>query len=195
MAITASDIVKYLTGAGSDGGTQADPSASLGDYRSSTTVTDNSDNNLFDDVSGSEASDGDTEYRCICIKNTHGSLELQDAKVYLQEAAVGSGNSIEFAVETPATASLTDGNAQSVADESTAPTVNTTGHNGTGSGISAWSTATSYSGGVPVSQGDHDANMGVGEIIFVWIKRVIGSGASAATGVDFTIRVEGDSAA
>lgn len=195
MAISASDIKKYLTGAASDGGTQSDPDASLGDYRSSTEITDNSDNNLFDDVSGAEASDGDTEYRCICVKNEHGSLELQNAKVYLQEASVGTGNTISFAVETPATANLTNGNAQTVANESTAPTVNDTAHNGAGSGVSDWSTGADYAGGVAVSQGDHDANLGVGEIIFVWIKRVIGSGASAASAVDFTIRVEGDSAA
>ncbi len=195
MAITASDLKKYLTGATSDGGAQSDPDSALGNYRSSTEVTDDSDNNLFDDVSGAEASAGDTEYRCICIKNTHGSLELQNAKVYLQESDVGTGNSVSFAVETPATANLTDGNAQTIANESTAPSVNTTGHNGTGSGISDWSTATDYAGGVGVDQGDHDANLGVGEIIFVWIKRVIGVGASAASAVDFTIRIEGDTAA
>ncbi len=39
------------------------------------------------------------------------------------------------------------------------------------------------------------ADMGVGEIVFVWIKRVIGAGASAASAVNFTIRIEGDTAA
>lgn len=195
MAISSSDLIKYLTGATSNGGTQTDPNASLGDYRSSTSITDASDNNLFDDVSGSEAESGDTEYRCLCIKNEHGSLELQSAKVYLSESDIGTGNSVEFAVEVPASGSETDGNAQSVADESTAPSVNTTDHNGSGSGVSDWSTGTSYSGGVPVNQGGHDSNIGVSEIIFVWIKRVIGSGASAASAVDFTVRVEGDSAA
>ncbi len=196
MAIVASDLKKYLTGATSDGGAQADPDAALGDYRSSTEITDNSDNNLFDDVSGQEASDGDTEYRCICIKNEHATLELQNAKVYLSESDIGAGNTISFAVEVPATANLTDGDAQSVANESTVPSsINTTNHNGTGSGISDWSTATSYATGVAVSLGAHDANLGVNEIIFVWIRRVIGSSAPAASGVNFTIRIEGDTAA
>ena len=196
MAIVAGDLDKYLTGAVSDGGAQSDPDAALGGYRSSTEITDDTDNNLFDDVSGAESSAGDTEYRCICIKNAHGSLELQNAKVYIQEGNIGAGNSIEFAVETPETANLTNGDAQGpVANESTAPTVNTTNHNGTGSGISNWSTATTYAAGVPVSQGAHDANLGVGEIIFVWIKRIIGVAAAAASGVNFTIRIEGDTAA
>lgn len=196
MAIVAGDLDKYLTGAGSDGGVQADPDASLGSYRSSTEITDSADNNLFDDVSGAESTAGDTEYRCICIKNNHGSLELQTAKVFLQEAVVGAGNSIEFAVETPETANLTNGDAQSIVNESTVPTsINTTDHNGVGSGVSAWSTASDYAGGVAVNLGAHDANLGVGEQIFVWIKRIIGVGAAAAAAVDFNIRIEGDTAA
>lgn len=195
MAITESDLVKSLTGATSDGAAQSDPNLSLGNYRSSTTITTGVDNNLFDDVSGAEAASGDTEYRCIVFQNKHASLELTTAKIYLSESDIGAGNAVSFAVETPATANLTNGNAQSVADESTAPTVNTTDHNGTGSGISDWSTATTYATGVPVSQGAHDANLGVDELVFVWIKRVIGAGASAASAVNFTIRLEGDTAA
>jgi len=195
MAIVAGDLKYYLTGAASNGGAQADPNAALGNYRSSTQITDNVDNNLFDDVSGGEASAGDTEYRCVCIQNTHGSLELQNAKVYLADDTIGAGNAVSFAVETPATANLTNGNAQTVGNESTAPTVNTTGHNGAGSGISNWSTATTYGTGVAVNIGAHDANVGVSEIIFVWVKRVIGAGAAAASAVNFTVRLEGDTAA
>lgn len=195
MPIVADDLKKYLTGATTDGGTQTDPNASLGNYRSSTLIVNNSDNNLFDDVQGVEAQTGDTEYRCICIRNEHSSLELQNARVYLADADIGEGNSISFAVEVPATGSETDGNAQTIANDHTAPIVNTTDHNGSGSGVSDWSIATDYANGVPVSQGSHDANLGVGEIVFVWIKRTIGAGASADSGVDFTIRIEGDTAA
>jgi len=196
MAISDSDIVIYLTGATSDGGSQADPDASLGNYRSSSTITSDADENLFDDVSGEEASDGDTEYRCYCVKNEHGSLDLTDAKVYLSDSDIGGTNTVSFAVEVPETSNLTDGNAQTIANESTAPTsINTTGHNGTGSGVSNWSTATTKSGGVALDIGAHDADLGSGEIIFVWVKRVIASGASAASGVDFGVKIEGDTAA
>jgi len=196
MAIVAGDLDKYLTGAGSDGGAQADPDASLGGYRSSTEITDDSDNNLFDDVSGAEAAAGDVEYRCICIKNAHGSLELQNAKVFLQEADVGAGNSIAFAVETPESTHLTDGDAQTVANESTVPaSIDTTDHNGAGSGVSDWSTGSDYAGGVAINLGGHDVNLGVGEIIFVWIRRTIGVAAAAAAAVNFTVRIEGDTAA
>src|SRR6056297_3418057 len=118
MAISDSDIVIYLTGATSDGGSQADPDASLGNYRSSSTITSDADENLFDDVSGEEASDGDTEYRCYCVKNEHGSLDLTDAKVYLSDSDIGGTNTVSFAVEVPETSNLTDGNAQTIANES-----------------------------------------------------------------------------
>lgn len=196
MAISSTDLVYYLTGATSDGGAQTDADASFGNYRSSTTITTDTDNNLFDDVSGDEASDGDTEYRCLCIKNEHGSLDLTSAKVFLSDDTVGSGNTVSFAVEVPETANLTNGNAQQIANESTAPTsINTTNHNGTGSGVSDWSTATTKAGGVALNIGDHDADLGQGEIIFVWVKRVIGTGASAASAIDFAVKIEGDSAA
>jgi len=188
MAITATDIKKYLTGATSDGGTQTDPDAALGNYRSATTITDDSDNNMFDDVSGAEASAGDTEYRCIALKNEHGSLELQSAKVFMADSDIGAGNTLSFAVEVPGAGSETNGAAQTIANESTAPTVNS-------GNVSDWSTATTYSGGVAVNINAHDANLGVGEIIFVWIKRVIGTSAPAANAINFTIRIQGDTAA
>jgi hypothetical protein len=196
MAISVSDIKLYLTGATSDGGTQTDPDSALGNYRSATEITNDSDNNLFDDVSGDEASAGDTEYRCYCIKNDHGSLDLTDAKVYLSDAVIGGSNTVSFAVEVPATANLTNGNAQTIANESTAPTsINTTDHNGTGSGVSDWSTATTKAGGVALNIGAHDADLGSGEVIFVWIKRVIAASAAAASAVAMAITIEGDTAA
>ena len=57
------------------------------------------------------------------------------------------------------------------------------------------SAATTYSGGVAVNIGGHDANLGVGEIIFVWLRRVIGAGASAESDVNFTVVLQGDTAA
>lgn len=190
MAIVASDLKKYLTGASSDGGTQTDPNASFGGYRSSTEITDNTDNNLFDDVSGAEASAGDTEYRCICLKNTHGSLSLQNAKVWVSTDEANADTTISIAVEVPTT-SDTAGTAQTIGNESTAPTVNS----GNVSNWYASSAVNSYANGIAININAHDANLDNGEIIFVWIKRVIGASASAASGVNFTLRLQGDTAA
>ncbi len=199
MAIVAGDLVKYLTGAASDGAAQTDPDLSLGGYHSATEPTSGSDNNLFDDVSGAEATAGHTDYRCLAYKNEHGSLALTSAKVYFSADDSNGDTTYSIAVERPETAHLTDGDAQTIANETTAPTsIDTTDHNGTGSGVSAWvasTVANDYAGGVAVDQGAAGTGLAVDDIIFIWIKRVIGSTASAAAAVSFTIRLEGDTAA
>lgn len=187
MAITSSDIKIFLTGAASDGAAQADAAASLGNYRSSTEITSASDNNLFDDTSGAEAAAGDTEYRCYCIKNEHASLELTTAAVFISTATGNAQNVISIAVESPTTSNTT-GNAQTIVNGSTTPTVNS-------GNCSAWSTASTYATGVSVAQGAHDANIGVGEIMFVWVKRAVTAGAAAADAEQVSIRVQGDSSA
>jgi len=187
MPVAQENLVYYLTGASSDGAAQADPDLSWGEYRSSEEITSDEDENVFDDVSGDEASAGLTEYRCICIKNTHGSLALTGAKVYLSDADIGVGNTVSFAVEVP-TGSDTAGYAQEITAEDDAPTVNS-------GNVSNWSTATTKATGVALNINAHDADLGPGEIIFVWIKREIGSSASAASGVNFGIKIEGDTAA
>jgi len=192
MSVTANDIKFYLTGAGSDGASQSDPNAALGAYRSSTEIVTATLDNLFDDVSSSEASSGDTEYRCFCIKNTAAET-LYNIKIWIySETDPNSDQQISFAVEVPETAHLTDGDAQSVVNESTAPTVNTTDHNGTGSGISNWSTATSKSTGLSTDYGAHDDDLDAGELCFVWIKRVIDASSQAQSNMAFTMRIEGD---
>jgi hypothetical protein len=201
MAIAASDLKKYYTqgvGGASDGGAAGSAAVSLGGYRGSGEITSGSDNNVFDDVSGAEAAAGDTEYRCICLKNTHGSLALTSAKVFVSADDANADTTYSIAVERPATAGLTNGAAQTVANEGAAPTVNTTAHNGVGSGISDWvasTAANSYANGVAVNVGSAGADLGVGEILFVWIKRVIGASAAAANAVSFTITLQGETAA
>jgi hypothetical protein len=186
MAISTGDIKHYLTGAGSDGGAQTNPALSTGNYRSSTEVA-SGDANVFDDVSGAEASAGDIEYRCTCVKNEHATLSLQNAKVYIQTTTGVADDTIYIAVEVP-TGGDTNGTCQTIANESAAPTVNT-------GNVSNWSQATTYAAGVAVSQGAHDANLDNAEIIFVWHKRDMTAGAVAVTAETYTIAVQGDSAA
>lgn len=58
-------------------------------------------NNLFDNVSGKEAKDGDVEYRCFYVKNASTTDTLYDAVVYIetnvsdakQTISLGSGTS------------------------------------------------------------------------------------------------------
>ena len=183
MAVVQSDIKVYLTGAASDGGAQTDPDSSFGNYRSSTEVG-AGDNNLFDDITGSEASAGDTEYRCFCVKNTNGSDALDAVKVWISTDTGNAEDDISFAVEVP-TSSDTAGYAQTIADESSAPTVNA-------GNVSDWSDATTKGTGVAININAHDTDLDAGEIIFVWLRRVISASASSASAESVTISVEGD---
>lgn len=190
MAIVAGDLKKYLTGAASDGGAQAAPAASLGNYRSSTEITDNTDNNLLADISGAQAAAGYTDYRCLCIKNTHGSLALQGAKIWVSTDEANADTAISLAVEVPTT-SDTAGTAQTIASVTTAPTVNA----GNVSNWYASSAINSLANGIAININAHDADLGAGEIVFVWVKRVISASAAAAAAINFTIRIGGDTAA
>lgn len=144
-------------------------------------------NNLYDNISGDEAAAGDTEYRCYCVKNTHASLALTNAKVYMQSTTGNASDTVSFAVEVP-TGGDTNGTCQSIGGEGTSPTVNT-------GNCSNWSTAVTKATGVALNIGAHDTELSAGEIIFVWTKRVVSSGASAANSETVTHRLEGDTAA
>jgi hypothetical protein len=186
MAIATTDVLLFLTGAASDGAAQADPDASTGGYRASNQVA-AGDNNLLDDVSGAEASAGDVEYRCYCYKNNHGSLSLQAPKIYISSTTGVSDDNLAYAVEVP-TGGDTNGTCQTIADESTAPTVNA-------GNVSDWDTGTTPATGQGVDQGGHDANLDNGEIVFVWVRRTVGAGAVAVTAESATMAISGDTAA
>lgn len=185
MAVSSSDIKFYLTGAGSDGGAQALGSASLGNYRSSTECV-ATVNGFFDAVSGAEATAGDTEYRCFCIKNTNATDSLYTAMVWISTDTGNAEDNISFAVEVPTT-SDTAGTAQTIVGEASAPSVNS-------GNVSNWSDATSKATGVAININAHDANLDAGEIIFVWLKRVIASSATAVASESVSISIGGDTA-
>jgi hypothetical protein len=180
MPIVSGDLLYKYTGAGSHNAAQTDPNASLGNFRASSNITSGALNNLFDDVSGAESAAGDTEYRAVGLLNNHGSLQLQDAKVWISADTGNGQDDVSFAVEAPSV-SETTGAIQTIVNESTAPT-----------GVS-WSDATSKATGLacPLTGGDMDA----GEWFGIWWRRIISAGASAVSNEACTIRVEGDTAA
>jgi len=181
VAIAQGDLLYKYTGASSHDAAQTDPDASLGNYRASSNITSGSDNNLFDDVSGDEASSGDTEYRAVGFLNNHGSLTLSNIKVWISADTGNGEDDISFDVEVPSV-SETTGAIQTIADESTAPT-----------GLGGWSDATSKATGkaAPGSGGD----LAAGDWFGIWWRRVISASASAATAESCTVRVEGDTPA
>ena len=165
MPIVASDIKYYLSG----GAANANQNASLGGAESSTLM-----GNIFDNVSSGEASAGDVEFRCFYVKNTHGTLTLQNAKIWIQSNTPSGDTLIEIGLGTSAVGT---GNEQTVADEQTAP-----------SGVTF--SAPSNEGGAltigDIPPGDHKA---------VWIRRTVSAAAAAYTADAFTLRTKGDTLA
>ena len=169
MAIVAGDIKLYLSG----GGANSDPNAALGGAISSTEVTDNTLHNLFDKVTGAEGLAGDTEYRCIYVKNTHGSLTLESAKVWVQTNTPSGDSAIAIALGGEGE----NGTAETIADESTAP-----------SGES-FSAPVDYANGL--SLGDLDA----GNSYPIWVRRTITASAAAYDDDSVVLGIQGDTAA
>lgn len=167
MPIISTDIELRLSG------TSGTPAGSLGGAINAAAIADNSLHNLFDVVSSAETAAGDIEYRCFYVRNSHGSLTLQSAKVWIDAqtpsidtvAAIGVGSA------------PVNGTEQSIASESTAPI-----------GIS-WTEAVGE--GNALNLGDIPA----GQHKAVWVRRTVSAGASAYTNDEVVIRIQGDTAA
>ena len=173
MAITSSNIKFYLSG----GTSNSNVNASIGGAISSTEVTDNSLHNLFDKTLGTESTAGDTEYRCIYVKNTHGSLELELAKIWISTNTSSPANVIAIALD----GAGKGGTAETETDENVAPTGET------------FSQPTAYSGGLSLDGGG--TGLGAGVAYPIWIRRTIAAGATAVDNVTFVLSVQGDTAA
>jgi hypothetical protein len=168
MAITASDIDFKLSG----GASNADGDASLGGVISSNAQS-ASLNAFFDRVTGAEALAGDVEYRCLYVTNSHGSLTLYAATVWLSVNSPSTDTAIAIGLGTAAV----NAEEQTVGNESTAP-----------SGVS-FSAPASYAAGLLIGDipaGQHKA---------IWVRRTVGSSAAAYNSDGYTLDVQGDSGA
>lgn len=177
MAIAAADIDFFLSG----GAANADVNASLGGAISSVQIVDATLHNLFDQVSSAEALAGDTEYRCIYVKNNVGgspSQTLQSAKVWIQTNTPSADTTIAIGLGSQGV----NGQAPAIANESTAPPT------GSPDGVT-FSTPTDE--GTSLSIGD----LAQGAYQAIWIRRTINSAAAAYNGDGATLRVKGDTAA
>lgn len=170
MPITTSDILIRLSG----GSGNSDPNAALGGVMStSTTVTDNTTHNLFDQVSGTESSAGDTEYRGVYVLNNHGSLTMQNTMVYISSNTPSADTTIDIALAGEGL----NATMETIANENTAPAGET------------FSAPTTYAGGLNMG------NIPNGQRYGLWIRRTVTAGAAAATDDAVTIKVDCDTAA
>jgi hypothetical protein len=169
MAIVAADIKFYLSG----GAANADPNAALGGAISSTEIVTATLQNLFDQVSGAESAAGDIEYRCIYVKNTHGSLTLNVAKIWISTNTPATDTTIDIALGGEGD----NGVAETVANENAAPV---------GEVFSAPAT---YAAGLSLG------NLAAGHFYPVWVRWTITLGAAANASDAAIISVQGDTAA
>ncbi len=181
MAIAASDIkfkLSVKTGAAGNS-TAGTPAGSLGKYISTTEITDNTLNNLFDDVSGDENAASDVEYRCIFVHNAHASLTWTGVYAWLS-AEVGGGTSIAVALDDVAASAIGSAGAQAyeAATESTDPSAST----------GDWSTATTKVTGI--AMGD----IAAGYCKALWVRRTAAN-TIAVDNDGVTVSCEGDTAA
>lgn len=170
MAITASDIEYRLSG----GAANTSPAAALGGAMSTAgggVITSAALNNLWDDVSGAEAAAGDIEYRCIYVKNAHGSLTWQSVVLWIDSLTSDADTEFDIGLDGAAVGSTASSTSS---DENTAPSPAVT-----------FSRPTSKGAGLSI--GDIPA----GSRKAIWIKRTVTAGAAAASDTG-SIRCEGD---
>ena len=165
MSITSTDL-KYLL---SGGASNNDPNASLGGAVSSTEVTDNTLNNLFDDISGDEHEAGDTEYRAIFVKNAHATDTAYNVKIWIESNTTAADDSIQIGKESALGSPI-----QTITNESTAPT-----------GIT-FSTADGQSNAISIG------NMAAGQVMGIWVKRIVTAGNTPQANNEATLKIYAD---
>jgi len=180
MAILSTDIkfkLAITSGSAGNSAAQPDPNASLGKYISTTVITDNTLNNLFDDISGDENAASTVDYRCVFIHNSHASLTLQSPKAWIS-AEVSNGASVAIGLDTTAASAIGSASAQAltIANETTAP-----------AGVS-FSAPTTKGAGISLG------NIPAGQCIAIWVRRTAANNA-ALDNDGATLKVEGDTAA
>jgi hypothetical protein len=172
MAIQTSDIQYRLSG----GAANSNPNASLGGIMSSTAWAGGVLHDLFDVITGDENAASDVEYRCVYVRNAHGTLTWESVKAWLT-AAVAGGADLAIGLD-PAGAGngSTTGVAVVAANEGAAP-----------AGVTFSAPATKSAG---LSLGD----IAAGQAYAIWFKR---SATNSAPLDDdgATLNVEGDTAA
>ena len=171
MSILASDLKFYLSG----GASNDDPNAALGGIISSEAVADDTLNNLFDDVSGVEHAAGDTNYRCIYVKNDSAETAY-NVKVYIDTNTPAGDDTINIGKDlSGAGDGASTGVADTIADEATAPSPAVT-----------FAAAADYANAIDLG------NMTAGQVFAIWIKRIVSAGSTAYANNSAVIKVSVD---
>lgn len=170
MAVVVADIRAKLSG----GASNNVPGASLGGVRSSVDLSSTALNNLFDNVSASEATAGRVEYRCVYIANVNATDTLNTVKVFMGSATPSASSKLEIGLDPAGIGNgATTGVATTIATETDVPT-----------GVTFSEPLTE---GAAIAVGNLPAGAGIA----VWCRRTITAGAPAASGDGTTLEVRG----
>jgi len=149
---------------------KTEPDNSLGGIMSSTTLSETAMNNLFDNVSPDEASDGDTEYRALDIYNS-GDATATNVALYMKTETSSPDTQLDLGYDSDNSPHASDANLPTISDEDTAP-----------SGISF----AHYTSSSKLSLPDIPA----GQAVRVWAKRIVSANAGNTSNDLGTIAVE-----
>lgn len=152
MSVQPTDIKFFLSG----GASNADTNAALGGAKSSVEVTDNVLHNLFDEVSGDEHTAGDTNYRCIFVKNNSAETAY-NVKLWIESNTTSADTAITVGLDLTGVGDTAD----TVANESTAP-----------------DPAVTFSSAANQASALNLGDMTAGQSYPVWIKRVVTAGST-----------------
>lgn len=170
MPIVNSDInLMYLSG----GAGNTDIQVSLGGVISSSLITSGSLHNLFDLVSSAESLAGDTEYKCIYVKNSHSTLTLQNAKIWIASNTANPDTIMDIGLGP----SPISGTEQITSNESTTP-----------SGV-VFTRPSIKADGILIG------DLIPGATKAIWIRRTVNTNASAINDDSFLLGFGGDTAA
>lgn len=177
MPILSSDILyKLSVTSGSAGNTVAQTFVhnSLGKYISTTQITDNVLNNLFDDATSNENTTSSVDYACFFVHNANSTLTLIAAIAWISSEVAGGAN-VAIGIDTTASSVISSSSVQAVtiATKLTAP-----------SGVTFTSPTTKSVG---ISVGDIPA----GYCKAIWVRRTQ-TNTVAINNDGCTIKIEGD---
>lgn len=179
MPILSTDLLYKLSSTTATQGNQATstPAASLGKYISTSTIVDNTLNNLWNDITGDQNASSQVDYRCVFIHNNNASITLVNPMLWIV-STTASAAQLALAVDTTAASVIGSATAQaiSIATSTTAP-----------AGLT-FSSPASKAAGIPLS------NLPAGQCRAIWLRRTA-TNSAAVNNDTFQIRIEGDTTA
>lgn len=164
MAIASTNLKLQLSG----GTSNTDPDLALGGAISSTEITTDTLDNLFDEVTGTEHSAGDVEYRAIYFKNTSGSDSAYSTKIWVSQNTPSTEDEVTIGLDPVGL----NGTATTISTENDAPTGVTFGSHNTEE------TALSL------------GTVGAGGYYALWVKRTVTAGTTPYSNNTFKLKIK-----